>query len=202
MRHHGCVDAAHVAMLREILQSTGWLERADDFGRALRRTRSPGGLLLVGTPDEEPWHLAAHLADESRYSGLPQLDPTLVRWNPPLDAPAHLRTGTDRLNEVHRGETLFVVNPDEEAPVPLLERVDDARRSGATVLALDRGDRELGQLAHDAISLDEATAPLHLDGLQHLVSAAAGDARQAPQRGWKERISRFLDVVSGPRFED
>lgn len=128
MRHHRTVDAAHVAMLREILHSTGWLERADDFGRALRRTRSPGGLLLVGTPEEEPWHLAAHLADESRYAGLPQLDPTLVRWNPPPDAPQHLRVDTNRLRDVGRGETLFVVNPEEQASVPLLERVDDARR--------------------------------------------------------------------------
>lgn len=195
------MEAEHVAILRQVLASTEWLERTDDLARSLRRTRSPGGLLLVGTPEEEPWHLAAHLADESQYCGLPQLDPTLVRWDPPPDAPAHLRTGLDRIAEARRGETLFVVNSQLEAPVPLLERVDDARRTGATILALDQGDRELQALAHDAVTLDPVAAPLTFDGAQHLVSAAAGQVdTPTRRRGLRERISRFLDVVSGPRI--
>ncbi|MDA0566593.1 hypothetical protein LG943_20085 [Streptomonospora sp. S1-112] len=196
------MDAQHVMLLRELLASTPWVERSEDFARALRRTRAPGGLMLLGTPDDEPWHLAAHLDDEARYSGLPVLAPTLVRWQPPPDAPAHLRIGLDRLAEARRGETLFVVNAAEEAPVPLLERVDDARHTGATILSLDQGDPELTSLAHDSISLRPATSPLTFEGLQHLVSTAAGQADPDRKPGFRERLSRFLDVVSGPRIPE
>ncbi|WP_343233422.1 hypothetical protein [Streptomonospora sp. PA3] len=196
------MDAQHVALLRELLASTPWLERTEDFAKALRRTRDPGGLMLIGTPEDEPWHLAAHLDDEARYSGLPQLAPSLVRWQPPPDAPDHLRIGLDRLEQARRGETLFVVNSEEQAPVPLLERVDDARRTGATVLSLDQGDRELTSLAHDSISLRPDREPLTFEGLQHLVSSAAGQAGADRKPGLRERLSRFLDVVSGPRVLD
>jgi hypothetical protein len=140
-----------------MLARTGWLERARLFGRALRTsTRSPGGLLLVGTPAYEPWHLTAHLDDESRLSGIPELMPTLVRWSPPPDAPPHLRVGLSRLEAARRGETLFVVTEDT-APVPLLERVNDARRVGATILALDGGnDPELEELAHETLAVPAA----------------------------------------------
>ncbi|WP_398694304.1 hypothetical protein [Streptomonospora wellingtoniae] len=202
MRHHGCVDAQHVALLRELLAPTPWLERTEDFAKALRRTRSPGGLMLVGTPEDEPWHLAAHLDDEARYSGLPQIAPSLVRWQPPPDAPPHLRIGLERLADARRGETLFVVNGEEDAPVPLLERVDDARRTGATILSLDQGDRELTSLAHESISLRPEREPLTFEGLQHLVSTAAGQPGADRKPGLRERLSRFLDVVSGPRILD
>ncbi|RNL81745.1 hypothetical protein [Halostreptopolyspora alba] len=196
------MDARHVLALRQILESTPWLQRAEDLARSLRRTRSPGGLMLVGTPEEEPWHLAAHLSDESRYAGLPQIAPNLVRWSPPPDAPPHLSIGLERLTEARRGETLFVVSPAEEAPASLLERVDDARRTGTTILSLDRGDRELTSLAHDSISLPAGDAPLTLDGLQHLVSSAAGQQEDPSRPRLRDRVSRFLDVVSGPRSID
>ena len=121
------------------------------FGRAVRSsTRSAGGLLVVGTPGFEPWHLTAHLDEESRLAGIPSLMPTLVRWSPPPDAPPHLRVGLSRLEAARRGETLFVVSS-ETAPVPLLERVSDARRVGATILALDTGDPELDAMAHETL---------------------------------------------------
>ena len=121
------------------------------FGRAVRSsTRSAGGLLVVGTPGFEPWHLTAHLDEESRLSGVAELMPTLVRWSPPPDAPPHLRVGLSRLEAARRGETLFVVSS-ETAPVPLLERVSDARRVGATILALDTGDPELDAMAHETL---------------------------------------------------
>ncbi|WP_372453740.1 hypothetical protein [Acrocarpospora catenulata] len=193
------MDAAAVRFLREALDATGWVARTREFGRALRGTRSPGGLLLVGTPEEEPWHLTAHLADEARFTGLAQLTPTLVRWAPPVDAPPHLRVGVDRLAGAGRGETLLVV-AEQRAPVPLLERVDDARRTGATILALDGGDPELEALAHDALAVPALGAPLSFDGAQHLVSLAAGEL---PRRaGLRERLARLADRVSGPRLRD
>ncbi|MEV4104061.1 hypothetical protein AB0J42_27745 [Nonomuraea sp. NPDC049649] len=192
------MDSGAVADLREILAGTVWVERTRELGRALRTTRSPGGLLLVGTPDDEPWHLTAHLADEARLSGLPQLAPTLVRWSPPPGAPAHLRVGLERIERAARGETLFVV-AGEQAPVPLLERVDDARRIGATILALEGGDTELAGLAHDAITVPQH-APVSFDGAQHLVSTAAGEIPQRP--GLRDRLARLLDKLSGPQVTD
>lgn len=194
----GDMDARSVAILREILAPTGWIERTREFGLALRATRSPGGLLVVGTPGEEPWHLAAHLSDEARLSGLPQLAPTLVRWAPAPDAPAHLRVGLERLEQARRGETLFVVT-EERAPDPLLERVGDARRVGATILALDGGDPELEGLAHEALAVP-TPAPLSFDGAQHLISMAAGETGRRP--GLRDRLARLLERVSGPQLAD
>ena len=157
--HPWYVDADQVITLRTLLTGTRWLERVRVFGRALRTsTRSAGGLLVVGTPAFEPWHLTAHLDEESRLAGIPTLMPTLVRWSPPPDAPPHLRVGLSRLEAARRGETLFVVS-EETAPVPLLERVNDARRTGATILALDAGDPELDALAHETLTVPAVGAP-------------------------------------------
>jgi hypothetical protein len=219
------VDADQVATLRALLAGTRWLERIRVFGRALRvSTRSEGGLLIVGTPGFEPWHLTAHLDEESRLAGIPTLMPTLVRWSPPPDAPPHLRVGLSRLEAAQRGETLFVVSS-ETAPVPLLERVNDARRVGATILALDGGDPELDALAHETLVVPgingaeseagvagglagaEWTARggvVSFDTAQHLVSAAAGErdgsgvSSARGVRGLRERLARLLDAVSGP----
>ncbi|MFG1701625.1 hypothetical protein ACFLIM_00405 [Nonomuraea sp. M3C6] len=192
------MDSGSVAFLRELLADSGWLERARELGLALRATRSPGGLLLVGTPDDEPWHLTAHLSDEARLSGLPQLSPTLVRWAPPAGAPAHLSIGLERLEQAARGETLFVLS-EQQAPVPLLERVDDARRTGATILAIEGGDPELAGLAHDAIAVPREGL-VTFDGAQHLVSAAAGQVEQRPSL--RARLARLLAKVSGPQVTD
>jgi hypothetical protein len=196
--HAYCVDADQVATLRALLAGSPWLEQARALGRALRRSpRSAGGLLVVGTPTYEPWHVTAHLDDEARLAGIPELAPTLVRWAPPAGAPAHLSVGLARLEAAQRGETLFVVAEDS-APVPLLERVNDARNVGATILALDEGDPELDALAHEALAVPES---LSFDAGQHLVSAAAGerDAAGAPRsRGLRERLARLLDTVTGP----
>ena len=176
--HHRYVDANQVATLRALLAPTGWLDRTRAFARGLRKaTRTPGGLLLVGTPAEEPWHLTAHLDEESRLSGIPELMPTLVRWQVPDAAPPHLRVGLERLEGAQRGETVFVVTA-ATAPVPLLERVSDARRTGATIFALDQGDPELDALAHEAMTI--APGPgvpgmLSFGAAQHLISAACGE---------------------------
>ena len=102
-----------------------------DGGVRPRRCAAPRGPPAAcwwsGTPTQEPWHLAAHLDEESRLAGIPELAPTLVRWAPPPDAPPHLRIGVERLETAGRGESLLVVSP-QAAPDPLLERVHDARR--------------------------------------------------------------------------
>jgi hypothetical protein len=195
----GYVDADQVATLRALLAGSRWLEQARVFGRALRTSpRSAGGLLVVGTPDYEPWHVTAHLDDEARLAGIPELTPTLVRWAPPAGAPPHLAVGLARLEAARRGETLFVVAEDS-APVPLLERVNDARHVGATILALDEGDPELDALAHESLAIPES---LSFDAGQHLVSAAAGNRDSASAgasgRSLRARLARLLDAVSGP----
>jgi hypothetical protein len=201
------VDSARVHLLREALARTGWVERTRDFATSLRRVPEPGGLLLVGTPQEEPWHLAAHLDDEARLTGIAQLAPTLVRWSPPASAPPHLAVTMSRLEAASRSETVFVVAPDAP-PEQLLERVADARRVGATILSIDDGNDDLGSLAHDRLVVPASTeqalvaasqlssTALDIDTVQHLVSVAAGE--NVSQSSLRDRISRLLDRISGP----
>ena len=197
------MDRARIALMRDLLAGTGWVERTRSFGQALRRApHEAGGLLLVGTPTEEPWHFAAHLDDEARWSDLPGLAPVLVRWAPPPGAPAHLAVGLQRLEQVARGETVFVVAPDA-APEQLLERVSDARRIGATVFALDAGNTELEGLAHESLwvpgAATEGIVVPEFDVVSHLVSAAAGESTVAAKSRFgamRRRLGRLLDTVS------
>ncbi|MGW7490509.1 hypothetical protein [Streptomyces sp. NPDC054786] len=204
------MDAVRVALLREVLAGTEWIQATRRFAGSLRSAVAPhgGGLLLVGSAAYEPWHLAAHLDDEAAWSGLPELSPTLVRHRVPGGAPAHLAVGLGRLAASGRGETLLVVTPGQPG-AGLLERVHDARRNGATVLALDGGDRDLHALAHDALAAppappdgtDGAPADLDLDTVQHLVSAAAGEnSLPAPHRHrrFRDRLARLADGLTAP----
>lgn len=196
-------------VLRELLASTGWIERTQDFARTMRRrTTEPGGLLLVGTPEAEPWHLAAHLDDESRWTGTPELSPTLVRYQVPQQAPPHLSITLERLEAARRGETVFVVSEDE-APEQLLQRAWDARKLGATVLSLDAGDVELHQVAHESLTVvtthTELITPeldvVSFDSVQHLVSVAAGEAAQMRStRSMRSRMASLLENITGPRI--
>ncbi|RKT18249.1 hypothetical protein BX285_2669 [Streptomyces sp. 1114.5] len=181
------MDAVRVSALRERLTGTGWLEAVGGFAGSLRRSverRGAGGLLLVGTEAYEPWHLAAHLEDEAAWSAVPRLAPTLLRHHPPAGAPAHLAHDLRRLAAAGRGATVLVVAPGA-AGAPLLERVHDARRQGATVLALDGAapaePGDLGGLAHERLAVGTA-AEEPFDLAQHLVSTAAGQlpARRSP----------------------
>lgn len=191
------MDASAVDRLRASFAGTGWVERAASLARSLRGAHhDPGGLLLVGTPDDEPWHLAAHLDDEARYGGLPELRPTLVRWSPPQGAPPHLAVGLSRIEAVVRGETLLVIAPDAP-PEQLLERLADARRGGATILAVDGAASDLVGLAHDALVVPtDPTAP-SIDAVGHLLSAAAGARVQRTDAMTKTRRSRAWPFERG-----
>jgi|tagenome__1003787_1003787.scaffolds.fasta_scaffold20887649_2 hypothetical protein len=162
------MDVERVHALRDALRHTEWWSRATLLGSALRATSGPGHLLLVGTPRVEPWHLAAHLDDEARLSELPQLSPALVRWSPPPQAPPHLSIGLSRLEHAGRGETVFVVSPDS-APDPLLNRVDDARRTGATIVALDAEEGPLAALAHERMTVSPSGLSLP-DALRNVLT--------------------------------
>ncbi|MGW0363241.1 hypothetical protein [Streptomyces sp. NPDC002990] len=196
------MDAVRVALLREVLAGTHWPDATRRFAGSLRRSVVPAGgnLLLVGTEQYEPWHLAAHLVDEAAWSGLPELAPTLVRHRVLPGEPPHLSVGLSRLEAARRQHTLLVVAP-EQPGEGLLERVHDARRAGATVLSLDGGDADLRMLAHDALSVAPATAELDLDTVQHLVSAAAGENGLPVQRGprrFRDRLARLADLLASP----
>jgi hypothetical protein len=210
-RHDGRVDADRILALRGLLEGSGWVERTRDFARSMRTsTRHEGGLMLVGTPAEEPWHLAAHLSDESRLADIPELMPTLVRWAPPSGAPAHLAVDMSRIERAARGETLVVVAP-EDAPHPLLERLADARKVGATILAIDAGDEELEGIAHEAMTVPHdglvrrdsglvVPASASFDVVQHLVSSSVVDDPGAvvTGRGLRGRMAKWLEAISGP----
>jgi hypothetical protein len=225
----GGMDVSRVMLLREVLAGSGWVERTRSFARTLRHnTADPGGLLLVGTPQEEPWHLAAHLGDEARLSGVPELVPTLVRYAPPPDAPQHLSVTLARLEAARRGETVFVVAEDD-VPEGLLERAWDARKIGATVLSIDSGQSELHQVAHESLLVPAQTGGPQLladatdvlpsgytstasglavptvsfDTVQHLVSVAAGESPDPTngRRGFRDRVARALEAMTGPRSD-
>ncbi|MBV7699743.1 hypothetical protein [Streptomyces sp. TRM70350] len=195
------MDAVRVALLREVLAGTEWLGATRRFAGVLRGSvvSHGGGLLLVGTREYEPWHLAAHLVDEAAWSGTPELAPTLVRHDARPSDPAHLAVGLGRIEAARRGETLLVVSPEGPGDV-LLERVHDARRAGATVLALGAAEGDLAAMAHDALAVG-AESELDLDTVQHLVSAAAGENALPVSRGrrrFRDRLSRLADELTAP----
>ncbi|MFI9820758.1 hypothetical protein ACIHFC_09850 [Streptomyces sp. NPDC052013] len=196
------MDAVRVALLREVLAGTEWLGATRRFAGALRGSvvSHGGGLLLVGTQDYEPWHLAAHLVDEAAWSGTPELSPTLVRHDARPSDPAHLAVGLGRLEAARRGETVLVVAPGEPGAA-LLERASDARRAGAVLLSLGPSDGELPVLAHETLPVPEGSE-LDLDTVQHLVSAAAGEnavpvARRGRRR-FRDRLSHLADLLTAP----
>ena len=195
------MDAVRVALLREVLAGTEWLETTRRFAGALRGSvvSHGGGLLLVGTEEYEPWHLAAHLVDEAAWSGTPELVPTLVRHDARPSDPAHLAVGLGRLAAARRGETLLVVSPGGP-DAPLLERVHDARRAGTTVLALGPAGNDLMPMAHESLTVPDCSE-LDLDTVQHLVGAAAGENALAAPRGrrrLRDRLARLADHLTAP----
>lgn len=165
-----------------------WLIRVRQFAVTLRGAgHQPGGLLLVGTPNYEPWHFAAHLDDAARLSNQPQLAPTLVRHFVPTGAAPHLAVDLSELHQAARGKTVLVVAP-TRPPDDLLNRVDDARHAGAVILTIGRNDHDnLHGIAHDSLMVAEKASD-EFDIAQHLIATATtGDGKAS--RFWRSRIS-------------
>jgi hypothetical protein len=198
---------------RALLANSEWLTRTRAFATTLRTAgHQPGELLVVGTPDYEPWHFAAHLTDAARISGHPQLTPTLVRHHIPPGAAPHLAVDLTRLHAAGRQQTVLVIAP-SHVPAELLNRIQDARRGGATILAIDTGDPDLHILAHDALTVDMTPGQLsqsdavgiEFDTAEHLITLFATDqpipARSGPGRRL-DRQSRTLDGTALSRASD
>ena len=143
--------------------------------RVARRDGSQ--LLMVGHPEDQPWHLTAHLEMLADFRGLPHLRPTLVRG---VEIPAR------------RNDAILVVS-EQRVPEQVLEQIDDARSRGATVLGLCGEDPELTALTHEAVSLDVNNLGLGVGGLvadfelaSHMfgVAAATPDRPSGARRLW------------------
>lgn len=169
------VDLTKASLLREMLTGTELGTRTTSFAHSLRRyTTRRGGLLLFGPPEDEPWHLTAHLDDELHRAGVEDVRPSLVRWAPPPDAPPHLAIGLDRLRDSGKGESLLVVSEDTPADT-LLERIEDVRRRGTTIFSIDNGNRDLASLSHESL-VPELLVPSGLGGwTTHQVLPDRGD---------------------------
>jgi hypothetical protein len=166
---------------------SGWTRRAWELGQQLRpASESARQLFVVGTPDHDAWHVAAHLDEEARYTGLTSLRPKLLRWRPPAGAAAHLSLGIEQLRTESRGSAVLVVAPDllgEDA----LERFADARRKGATLMAVTTPEDELADFAHETAIVDAmAGAPVtggeDIEFASHVVTVSAGSTSRGKRR--------------------
>ena len=172
------------------LEPGGWLGAARRFASSLRTAGpEPGRLLVVGTPDEEPWHLTAHLDETARWRGVDALRPVLARWEVPEGAPPHLSVTVDAVHQARRGTTVLVAAP-SSADDRLLERLDDARRGGATLFALHAGSQPLEELVHEALALpDLGRLPVSqgLDTATHVVTLADLQDKRRRALRWRAR---------------
>src|ERR1700722_19521248 len=168
-----------MAMDIEGRSSRRWIRQLGQFGAESRRfAQILGGrhrstrLLVVGTEGAEPWHFTAHLAEQAERCGRNDLAPTLLRWKVPPGAPRHLAMPMESLTEVSRTETVLVVSPYGESDA-LLNRVEDARRQGARVLAIHRECSELVDLSHDGLPVGSWANHHEVEVGQHLVTNLA-----------------------------
>jgi len=114
-----------------------------------------------------------------------------VRWQVPTGARPHLAVGLERLEAVRANEALLVVSPDVTAE-RLLDRVDDARRRGAVVLAMETDDPDLRGLAHEKLTVPSSDDLPYLDVAQHVISATA-PAGQSQRRSLWSRLARMME---------
>jgi hypothetical protein len=152
---------------------------------AARGGHEPGRLLVVGTPEDEPWHLTAHLADAARWRSLPSLQPTLVRWQVPSARPPTCPSGLEAVHTAARGTTVLVAR--RATPTTTAARAARRRpaRRGDAVRAARRA-RAAEALAHESLPLPRVMPALEgFETASHVV-ATVTDARR---RGlpWRRR---------------
>jgi hypothetical protein len=168
-----------------------WLRELGDLGvQTLNFASALGGrreasnrLLVVGTPEFEPWHFVAHLSEEAERQGRVDLRPTLMRWEVPPGAPAHLAVSVDEIAHATRDQTVLVVSSRYRSE-EMLERVADAKRSGARIMSVHRGDDDLADLSHEMVSVDLLRADRDFDVTQHIVTDVAPSGEQRPRTRW------------------
>jgi hypothetical protein len=179
--------------LRKWLRDLGELGvQTVQFAGALGGRREESNrLLVVGTPEFEPWHFVAHMSEEAQRQGRSDLRPTLMRWEIPAGAPAHLAVSVDDIAQATRDQTVLVL-PSGTRSSELLSRVSDAKRGGARIMSVHRGDDDLADLSHEMLSVDPLRADRDYDVTQHIVTdVAPGHAlRPGAAARWRLRRSR------------
>jgi hypothetical protein len=189
------VNSLQVATLRRLLTGIDLDDQVVEFATTLGAAPQPsGGLLVVGTPTHEPWHFVAHLAEEAAASRCAELAPTWVRWQPPTGGARHLAVGLDRLRHIDCHETILVIAQD---PVPerLLDLVADGHKRGALVLALDRSDPDLVDLADEVLSVPVSAPVASFDLVQHVVTELAPGHRTS-RTHVRDRLRDLLEARS------
>jgi hypothetical protein len=181
------MDHHEVGGFRRLLRALRLDDASVEFATAIGSGSERGGsLLVVGTPDNEPWHFVAHMAEEAQSCGRPDLVPTWVRWTAPRTAPAHLGVTLERLSAVRRRDTVVVVAPDH-AGERLLERVDDARRFGGRIMTLHREDGDLALLSHETLVVPAVAPSGIFDVVQHVVTSTATGVADRPRHRLRRR---------------
>ena len=142
------------------------------FAQILGGRRRSARLIVVGTEEAEPWHFTAHLAEQAKRCGRNDLAPTLLRWNVSPGSPRHLAMPMECLTRVSPTETVLVVSPYGESEA-LLNRVEDARRLGARILAIHPEGSELLDLSHDGLPIGSWASGHEIEVGQHLVTSLA-----------------------------
>ena len=185
------------------------LGRPDPLLRAhdapLARPRR-AGCSLVGTPDEEPWHLTAHLSDEARISGIPELAPTLVRWQVPRGRTAapvvHARSGSRR----HVAARPCWSSPRRPRRRHCSSGPGTPASSAPRCSPSTAGDAELQGVAHESLTVVTNDLVRPRGVLRHRPAPGErGRRRDRTRRRGRsaaaasgDRLGHLLDVVSGP----
>ena len=176
---------------RCLLGRRGWSRRGRSGERFGGRLGRPGGYLSLA---RLPMSRGMLRRIWMMRRGWPGFLSWRLRWcggRRPAGAPPHLAVGLARLEAARRGETVFVV-AEESAPVPLLERVNDARRVGAArPWRSTKAIPELDALAHEALAVPESrcrsTPGQHLGLLPPPEGARPGSTRAREQPADRRR---------------
>ena len=141
-------------------------------------------LVVIGAPEFEPWHFVAHLAEEAKRDHREDLIPTLVRWDVPKGAPAHLAISVNELSQLTRYQTLLVVSSSSSHSATLLERVADVKKHGTRIMSVHRGDEDLVDMSHEMLSVDHRRDDHDFDLTQHLITDVAPMVERQQRSRW------------------